>query len=40
MNGIEDQTDNALANFRKLMQERKKLEHKKRILDGEFEDMI
>lgn len=40
MNGIADQTDDALANFRKLMQERKKLEHKKRILDGEFEDMI
>lgn len=40
MKGIRDQTDNALANFRKLMQERKKLEYRKRFLNGEFEDMI
>mgnify|MGYP003321418907 CR=1 FL=1 len=40
MKGIRDQTDNALANFRKLMHERKKLEYRERFLNGEFEDMI
>ena len=37
MNGIEDQADNELDSFRRL---KKKLEHSKRFLDVEFEDMI
>ena len=40
MSGIADQADAALAKFRKLVQERKQLEHRQRFLNGEFEDML
>lgn len=40
MNGIVDQTDTALANFRKLMEENKLRELAKRKKSGDFDDMI
>ena len=40
MNGIADQTDTALANFRKLMEENKLRELAKRKKSGDFDDMI
>lgn len=40
MNGIADQADTALANFRKLVQERKKLDNIKRIRNGDFNNII
>ncbi|MFK7974039.1 MAG: hypothetical protein AB8B66_04180, partial [Rickettsiaceae bacterium] len=40
MNGIANQTDTALANFRKLMEENKRRELVKRKKSGDFDDMI
>lgn len=40
VNGIEDQTDIAIANFRKLMEERKQLHNAKKLRNGEFNNMI
>ncbi|MFK7974357.1 MAG: hypothetical protein AB8B66_05805 [Rickettsiaceae bacterium] len=40
MNEIADQTDTALANFRKLMEDNKRRELVKRKKSGDFDDMI
>lgn len=40
MSGVADQTDDALAKFKKLMEERKRLEHRQRVISGEFKDML
>ncbi len=40
LSGIIDQTDNALADFKKMIERNKQLEHVKRLKNGDFDNMV
>lgn len=40
LSGIIDQTDKALADFKKMIERNKQLEHVKKLKNGDFDNMI